>query len=108
MINWVHPKVANCLQTKSLRLYKLNPQGKGFKTVRAGGHRLCSRDFQDVVGELTEGSDPSPTPPLRGEGLSDSPFPAREGGWGVRFSEFANSIFPIARYFCKNGMLPIN
>jgi len=63
----------------------------------------------DTVGELTEGSDPSPTPPLIGEGLSDSPFrekkasssaisPCRgeregwEGGWGVRFSEFANRI----------------
>ncbi len=36
--------------------------------------------------------DPSPTPPLQGEGLSGSPFPRREGGWGVRFSEFTNSI----------------
>ncbi|HEY9852905.1 MAG TPA: thioesterase domain-containing protein, partial [Leptolyngbyaceae cyanobacterium] len=25
------------------------------------------------------------TPPLTGEGLKDSPFPRREGGWGVRF-----------------------
>jgi len=55
-------------------------------------------DFlEDTVGELTDGSDPSPTPPLRGEGLSGSPFPCREAGalvrsWGVRFSEFANSI----------------
>jgi len=70
MINWVHPKVANCLQTKSLRLYKVNPQGKGFKTVRAGGHRLCSRDFQDTVGEFGK-----PNPP--------APFPAREGGAGL-------------------------
>ena len=60
-------------------------------------------DFsKDTVGELTDGSDPSLTPPLRGEGLSGSPFrekkasssaisPCRgeregwEGGWGVRF-----------------------
>ncbi|HEY9853185.1 MAG TPA: PatA/PatG family cyanobactin maturation protease [Leptolyngbyaceae cyanobacterium] len=49
-------------------------------------------EINDAVAKLTEGYDPSPTPPLRGEGLSDSPFPAREGGWGVRFSEFANSI----------------
>jgi hypothetical protein len=50
-------------------------------------------DFlEDTVGELTDGSDPSPTPPLRGEGLSGSPFPGREGGWGVRFSEFASGI----------------
>jgi predicted NACHT family NTPase len=28
--------------------------------------------------------DPSPTPLRVGEGLSDSPFPTREGGWGVR------------------------
>ncbi len=43
-------------------------------------------DFsKDTVGELTDGSDPSLTPPLRGEGLSGSPFPTREGGWGVRF-----------------------
>jgi len=27
----------------------------GFKTVRAGGHRLCSRDFQEAVGQLTRG-----------------------------------------------------
>ena len=54
----------------------------------------------NVLFELTAGADPSPTPPLQGEGLkgspsgspSDSPFPRREGGWGVRFSEFANSI----------------
>lgn len=49
-------------------------------------------DQEDTVGELTDGSDPSPTPPLRGEGLSCSPFPTREGGWGVRFSELASSI----------------
>jgi WD40 repeat protein len=36
-------------------------------------------------------ANPSPTPPLRGEGLSSSPFPSREGGWGVRFSEFTNT-----------------
>jgi hypothetical protein len=28
----------------------------------------------------------------KGEGLSGSPFPGREGGWGVRFSEFASGI----------------
>ena len=33
------------------------------------------------------GCDPSPTPPLQGEKLSSSPFPRREGGWGVRFSK---------------------
>jgi len=55
-------------------------------------------DFsKDTVGELTDGSDPSPTPPLRGEGLSGSPIPTREAGakvrrWGVRFSEFASGI----------------
>jgi cyanobactin maturation PatA/PatG family protease len=49
-------------------------------------------EINDAVAKLTEGSDPSPTPLLLGEGLSDSPFPRREGGWGVRFSEFANSI----------------
>jgi hypothetical protein len=37
---------ANCPQTISLGLYKLNPQGKGFKTVREGGLRFYSRDFQ--------------------------------------------------------------
>ncbi|MBD2016423.1 2-succinyl-5-enolpyruvyl-6-hydroxy-3-cyclohexene-1-carboxylic-acid synthase [Microcoleus sp. FACHB-53] len=47
---------------------------------------------RDTVGELTDGSDPSPTPPLRGDGLSGTPFPCREGGRGVRFSEFANNI----------------
>ncbi len=26
--HWVHPKVANCLQTRSLRLYKLNPPAR--------------------------------------------------------------------------------
>ncbi len=51
-----------------------------------------STQLQDTVGQLTGGSDPSPTPLLLGEGLSGSPFPTREGGWGVRFSEFANSI----------------
>jgi len=48
--------------------------------------------LQDAAGELTDGPDPSPTPPLRGEGLSGSPFPCREGGWGVRFSEFASGV----------------
>ena len=64
---------------------------------------------RDTVGQLTDGSDPSPTPPLRGDGLSSTPFrekkasssaisPCRgeregwEGGRGVRFSEFANNI----------------
>ena len=41
---------------------------------------------------------PPQTPPRSGEGLSDSPFPRREGGWGVRFSEFANSIILFADY----------
>jgi len=36
---------------------------------------------------------PPQTPPRFGVGLPDSPFPCREGGWGVRFSEFPNSIF---------------
>ncbi|HEY9850958.1 MAG TPA: NB-ARC domain-containing protein [Leptolyngbyaceae cyanobacterium] len=39
------------------------------------------------------GIDPSPT--LPGEGLRSSPFPSREGGWGVRFSEFTNTICKI-------------
>jgi len=34
---------------------------------------------------------PQPLPCL-GEGLSGSPFPGREGGWGVRFYEFASGI----------------
>jgi amino acid adenylation domain-containing protein len=54
---------------------------------------LTRQRFKDTVGQLTGGSDPSPTPLLRGEGLSGSPFPRREGGWGVRFSEFANGVF---------------
>jgi len=48
--------------------------------------------LKDVVGELTRGVTPPQTPPRFGEGLPDSPFPCWEGGWGVRFSEFANSI----------------
>jgi WD40 repeat protein len=57
---------------------------------------------------------PSPTPPANnrlrplssplvgenergGEGLSDSPFPSREGGWGVRFSEFTNTTIHSLR-----------
>jgi len=36
--------------------------------------------FGHATGDLT----PPQTPPLRGEGLSGSPFPCREGGWGVR------------------------
>jgi hypothetical protein len=51
-----------------------------------------SKGLMDTVGLLTGGADPSPTPLLLGEGLSGSPFLRREGGWGVRFSEFANSI----------------
>ncbi len=47
-----------------------------------------SRGIDDAVGQLTRGL----TPPRFGEGLPDSPFPTREGGWGVRFSEFANII----------------
>jgi len=56
-----------------------------------------TQGFKDTVGEFTGESDPSPTPPLRGEGLPDSPFPTREGGWGVRFSEFANNILNLWR-----------
>jgi len=55
-------------------------------------------DFsKDTAGELTGGSDPSPTPPLLGEGLSCSPFPCREGGWGVRFSEESQRYPPRSR-----------
>jgi ribosomal protein L37E len=61
-----------------------------YKVEEGGGQFV-----EDTVGQLTGGSDPSPTPPLRGEGLSSSPFPTREGGWGVRFSEFANSLVEV-------------
>ncbi|WP_313929789.1 iron uptake porin [Microcoleus sp. FACHB-SPT15] len=47
---------------------------------------------KDTVGQLAKGVTPPQTPPRSGEGLSDSSFPSREGGWGVRFSEFANGI----------------
>ncbi len=54
---WVHPKVANCLQTRSLRLYKLNPPA-----------RVLRQSAQaDIV---------------------------------------CVAAISIARYFCKNGMLP--
>ncbi|HAG81234.1 MAG TPA: hypothetical protein DCL61_08685 [Cyanobacteria bacterium UBA12227] len=37
---------------------------------------------------------PPPTPPLRGEGskISGSPFPCREGGWGVRFFDLLRLV----------------
>lgn len=43
--------------------------------------------------------DPSPTPPRRGEGLSDSPFPTREGGRGVR------SFIPILEILTEGRTL---
>jgi CHAT domain-containing protein len=51
-----------------------------------------SQGIDDTVGQLTRGLTPPQTPPRFGEGLPDSPFPRREGGRGVRFSEFANNI----------------
>ena len=59
-----------------------------------------SQEIVDTVGQLAKGVTPPPT--LRGEGLSGSPFPAREGGWGVRFSEFANSIIDLLADFGKH------
>jgi predicted NACHT family NTPase len=41
--------------------------------------------------------DPSPTPPRRGEGLSDSPFPASEGGRRVRSSVSIREILKRGR-----------
>jgi len=43
----------------------------------------------------------SPTPLLQGEGLLDSPFPCREGGWGVRFLICApvSGIHPKGLFF---------
>jgi len=51
-------------------------------------------DFlEDAAGELTDGSDPSPTPPLSRRGAFQLPLPLRGlRGWGVRFSEFARGI----------------
>ncbi len=37
-----------------------------------------TQGLKDTVGELTDGSDPSPTPLLLGEGLPDSPFPLKK------------------------------
>jgi len=44
--------------------------------------------------------------PRSGEGLSSSPFPTREGGWGVRFSEFANNIYWFVRKTQLGGKPP--
>jgi hypothetical protein len=38
---------------------------------------LVGAIHEDVVGQLTRGLTPPQTPPLRGEGLPDSPFPIR-------------------------------
>jgi len=37
------------------------------------------------------------TPPLRREGLSGSPFPCREGGWGVRSTIVGQSAKSLAK-----------
>jgi hemolysin activation/secretion protein len=52
----------------------------------------ASQEIDDAVGQLTEGLTPPQTPLRFGEGLLYSPFPAREGGRGVRFYEFTNNI----------------
>jgi len=36
------------------------------------------------------------TPPLLGEGFSGSPFPCREGGWGVRLKIVGQSFKSLA------------
>jgi len=61
------------------------------------GLRLLTCEFHHTVGELIRGLTPPPAPPLSRRGESSSPFPNREGGWGVRFSEFGNSFIPFAR-----------
>lgn len=48
---------------------------------------LSILDIPHTTGKLIGGLDPSPTPPLLGEGLRNSPFPCREGGGGVRSVE---------------------
>ena len=55
--------------------------------VLANPDVLSILDIPDTTGKLTGELDPSPTPPLRGEGLRNSPFPCREGGGGVRLVE---------------------
>jgi hypothetical protein len=42
--------------------------------------------------------DPSPIPLLLGEGskISGSPFPTREGGWGVRFFDLLRMVQDVS------------
>lgn len=55
--------------------------------VLANPDLLSILDIPHTTGKLIGGLDPSPTPPLLGEGLRNSPFPCREGGGGVRSVE---------------------
>jgi len=59
-------------------------QSSQTSSVHLSGLLLLAGEFEDTVGESMWGLTPPQTPPLRGEGLSGSPFPSREGGWGVR------------------------
>ncbi|MBD0395193.1 MAG: hypothetical protein ICV52_15410, partial [Microcoleus sp. C1-bin4] len=65
--------------------YPLQYRGNNRLLALEAELRQKRQAIQDTVGV-----DPSPTPPLQGEGLSDSPFPEREGGRGVRFSDRQN------------------
>ncbi len=49
------------------------------------------------------GQTPPQTPPLRGEGLSSSPFPTREGGWGVRLRDKGQSAKSLTNSAIEQG-----
>jgi len=52
---------------------------------------LIAKGFGFVQQALIRGKTPPQTPPRRGERLRFSPFPPREGGWGVRSSKLAKA-----------------
>ncbi|HBK62790.1 MAG TPA: hypothetical protein DEG17_25115 [Cyanobacteria bacterium UBA11149] len=66
---------------------------------------VTDKDFQSIPFQYCQ-DNPSPTPPLRGEGLSNSPFPCREGGWGVRFSGLNTLILIVT--FLDPGKVKIS
>lgn len=88
---------------KMMRIFKLICLGLLSLLIVTQGFPVVGKTTD---GELTVWFDPSLTPPLLGEGLSGSSFPTslfkggrgdRDGEWGVRFSQFVDTLSLLER-----------
>ena len=70
-------------------------------TVEIHEFQVRGKTHQNLILNLPRNPSPSPSPTMRGE--PSSPFPRREGGWGVRFSPKTSPILIGAHYDAVPG-----